>query len=189
MGNFPLHSSLQPYQQESRSRRGRQGSRWQLGVVRQSSSQRARDEHQLQMMELRANENGNGYAPFDGRPGRNLINERPRDQKLGENLGNVRLRVGGKRSSGGIRDDESILCPTPPNRESAGYELGPQYMGHGARPHPAFIQPINFTVNVNNAGPHTTAHGVIHPGYGPNIGMSYKPDFEKFDKEKEKERE
>ena len=140
-------------------------------------------------MELRANENGNGYAPYDGRPGRNLINERPRDQKLGENLGNVRLRVGGKRSSGGIRDDESILCPTPPNRESAGYELGPQDMSQGARPHPAFIQPINFTVNVNNAGPHTTAHGVIHPGYGPNVGMSYKPDFEKFDKEKEKERE
>ena len=133
-------------------------------------------------MELRANEDGNGYAPYDGRTGRNLINERPRDQKLGENLGNVRLRVGGKRSSGGIRDDESILCPTPPNRESAGYELGPHAN------HSSFIQPMNFTVNVNNAGPHTTAHGVIHPGYGAPVGMSFKP-FEKFDKEKEKERE
>jgi hypothetical protein len=35
----------------------------------------------------------------------------------------VNLNVGGKRKSGGIRDDESILCPTPPNREYANYDF------------------------------------------------------------------
>ena len=119
VGHLP---SLQPYAQESRSR-ARQYGRWPLGVIRQSSSQAARDEHQLQMMELRANDPGN-FAPYDARPSRNLMNERPRGGKIYDTgIQRVSLNVGGKRNSGGIRDDESILCPTPPNREVAGYDL------------------------------------------------------------------
>lgn len=158
VGNYPLSTSLQPYPQESRTRPGRHNNRWPLGVIRQSSSQVARDERQLQMMELRANDNGNPFAPYDGRPSRNLMNERPRGGKLGEGIQRVSLNVGGKRNSGGIRDDESILCPTPPNRECAGFELNPQEMNPAVR----FYQPINFTVNVNNAGPQT----MIHPYFG-----------------------
>lgn len=79
----------------------------------------------------------------------------------------VSLNVGGKRNSGGIRDDESILCPTPPNREVTGYDLAHD-------PGVKFLQPINFTVNVNNAGPPT--HGLMQPYFGTD-----------FDREKEVE--
>ena len=38
-------------------------------------------------------------------------------------MSRVNLNVGGKRKSSGIRDDESILCPTPPNKEYASMEF------------------------------------------------------------------
>lgn len=123
IGSFPLSTSLQPYAQDSRSRRARPYNRWPLGVTRQSSSQIAREEHQVAMMELRANDNGFQFAPYDGRPTRTLlnVNDRTRGGKIyPEGMQRVSLNVGGKRNSGGIRDDESILCPTPPNREPAG---------------------------------------------------------------------
>lgn len=100
----------------------------------------------MQMMELRAND-ANTFAGFDGRPtSRGLMNERPRGGKMYDTgIQRVSLNVGGKRNSGGIRDDESILCPTPPNREVSGYELAHD-------PGVKYLQPINFTVNVNNTG-------------------------------------
>ena len=66
----------------------------------------------------------------------------------------VSLNLGGKNSSGGLRDNESILSHTPshtpPNREYAtGTDINasPEF-GHGVK----FYQPIHFTVNINNDG-------------------------------------
>lgn len=73
-------------------------------------------------------------------------------------MNRISLNVGDKRNSGGIRDDESILCPTPPNKEYSGMDFQTPDYAHGVK----FFQPINFTVNVNNTGP----NGMMQPYFG-----------------------
>ena len=74
----------------------------------------------------------------------------------------VNLNVAGKQSSGGIRDDESLLCPTPPNKEFAGVEFqGQDFNNNNIK----FYQPISFTVNVNQAGPNP----MVQPYFGTGI--------------------
>lgn len=77
------------------------------------------------------------------------------------------LNVGGKRNSGGIRDDESILCPTPPNREYSGMDFNTQPQDSNVK----FFPPINVTVNYNN----TT---MMQPYFGQEYGGGIDKDKE-----------
>lgn len=103
-------------------------------------------------MEMRVNEGNNPFGAYGSRT-RNLMNQTDR-----RGMNRISLNVGDKRSSGGIRDDESILCPTPPNKEYAGMEFQPPDYAPGVK----FFQPINFTVNVNNTGP----NAMMQPYFG-----------------------
>lgn len=100
------------------------------------------------MMEMRANQANfsNQFGEFGTRP-RNLINDRER-----HGLQRISLNIGGKSNSGGIRDDESLLCPTPPNKDFSGpdFNVPGEMVGPSNHTGVKFFQPINFTVNLNN---------------------------------------
>ena len=124
-------------------------------------------------MELRANygNHNNFGSTFNQRPSsRNIMTDAPRDPTMQR----LTFNIGGKRNSGGgIRDDESILSHTPPNREYAtGIDVhGNPDLGTGVK----FYQPINFTVNVNNCDQNTALNqpyfGVPKPP-APPVGQN-----------------
>ena len=62
-----------------------------------------------------------------GEPKSRLLNN---DRQRPGGMQRVNLNVGGKRASSGIRDDESLLCPTPPNKELSGVEFQAQDFGN-----------------------------------------------------------
>jgi hypothetical protein len=49
----------------------------------------------------------------------------------------VKLLRNKKEESNGIKDDESLLCPTPPDGDCSPANI-------------RYVQPINVTVNLNN---------------------------------------